>query len=96
MELIDFVFNIIKAVSPIEQEQAANLRRDLEKDLEKVITDPKHEDFDKDNFKTKILIFFRNPWVRLGMAATCIVWIKLIKDWYQGKFDENQNEQIEN
>ena len=99
MELIDFVFGIVKEISPITIEQHAQLRKEIEADISKVVTNPKLEN-GEDNphyqptLKAKILGFFRNPWVRLLLACGFLYTIKTIRDWYNGKFDE-QNEETE-
>lgn len=91
MELINFVFGVVKEISPITTEEHATLRAEIQADIEKVVTDEKSEHY-KPTLKAKILKFFRNPWVRLGMACSYLVVIKMIKDWYNGKFDDETPE----
>lgn len=95
MELINFVFGVIKEISPISPEEHAQLKREIEQDMSGVITNPKLSDGSdnpdyKPTMKAKVLHFFRNPWVRLGMAASFLLVVKSIKDWYNGKFDEQE------
>lgn len=92
MQLIDYVFGVIKEISPITQEEAAQLRHEIQADIEKVIADPNAEGY-KPTLKAKILFWFRNPWVRLGLAASFVLVVKGIKDWYNGKYDEKEIEE---
>lgn len=88
MDLINFVFGVVKEISPITQEEHATLRAEIQADVEKVVTDEKSEHY-QPTIKAKILKFFRNPWVRLVMACSFLLVIKSIKDWYNGKFDKS-------
>lgn len=90
MELINFVFGVVKEISPITQEEHATLRAEIQADIEKVVTDETSEHY-KPSLKAKILKFFRNPWIRLLMACSFLLVIKGIKDWYNGKYDENED-----
>jgi len=91
MQLIDFVFGVVKEISPISETEHSNLRSEIQADLDKVVSDESHENY-KPNLKAKILKWFRNPWVRLLMACSFLLVIKSIKDWYEGKFDENEEQ----
>lgn len=96
MQLIDFVFGVVEQISPITQSEAANLRAEINADISKVVTEPFMEDGTTPNphyvpsMKAKILHFFRNPWVRLTMAASFVIVVKGIKDWYNGKYDDKE------
>ena len=98
MQLIDFVFGVIKEISPISQEEHANLRREIELDLSKTVSNQFLEDGVtpnpnyKESVKAKVLHFFRNPWIRLTMAASFLLVIKSIKDWYEGKTNKEEEE----
>jgi len=98
MELINFVFGVVEAISPITQEESAQLRNEIQADISKVVTEPKNPDGTdnehyKPTIKAKVLHFARNPWVRLLMASMFVVVVKSIKDWYNGKYDEQQSEE---
>lgn len=100
MQLIDFVFGVIEQISPITQGEAATLRAEINADISKVVTDPFLEDGTTPNphykptIKAKILWWARNPWVRLTLAASFVIVVKAIKDWYNGKYDDQK--EIEN
>jgi hypothetical protein len=87
MELTDFVFAVLKEISPMPPEQASKLRFEIETDIQKVVTDETSEGY-QPNIKAKVLKFFRNPWVRLVLAASFLLVVKSIKDWYNGKYDQ--------
>lgn len=97
MDLINFVFGVIKEISPITTEEASQLRAEIQADIDKVVTSPTLENGQpnphyKPTMKAKILAWARNPWVRLGFAASFVIVVKSIKDWYNGKYDEQEEE----
>jgi hypothetical protein len=91
MQLIDYIFGILDATTPMTQKDSATLRAEIQADLDKVVTD-KESEFYKPTLKAKVINFFRNPWIRLGMAASFLIVCKSLKDWYNGKFDKDSEE----
>lgn len=99
MHLINFVFGVIEQISPITQEESSQLRNEIQADINKTVAEPFLEDGTTANphykatIKAKVLHFARNPWIRLLMAASFVLVVKGIKDWYNGKYDDDKKEE---
>jgi len=91
MNVVDWAFGVVEAISPISKEEAANLKSEINMDISKVVSDPTHENY-QPTMKAKVLHFFHNPWVRFALAASFVVVVKMIKDWYNGKYDQQIEE----
>lgn len=94
MDLIDFVFGVVTETTPMKDDQRSKLYNEINEDLKNTITDPTHELY-KPTLKAKVLKFFRSPWVRLGLACLYLPTIKYIKDWYNGRFDNDDDDDDE-
>lgn len=95
MQLINFVFAVIKEISPIDPTELSNLKHEIQQDIDNVVIDPKHEMYKEKPMplKARILGWFANPWVRLGMAASFLLVVKSIKDWYNSSPENNEEEE---
>lgn len=91
MKIQDWVFKVVKEISPIDEKEHAELYQEIDSRISKKVTTPGAEGY-VDDLGTKALIFFRNPWVRLFLSASFLFVIKYIKDWYNGKFDPKETE----
>lgn len=90
MNGLDFIIKIAKNISEISDEDAARLYNELDAKYGKMVTTPGAEGY-VDNWKTKVVSFFRLPETRLAMCCTHLIIIKTIKDWYNGKFDDDDD-----
>jgi len=93
MKLIDFVFGVLKETTPMDPKEHANLYAEIENDISKVVIDKENKEFYKPTIKAKVLGFFQNPWVRLGMACSFIIVVKTLRDWLNGRYDKEEVEE---
>jgi len=92
MKLIDYVFNILRETTPMDPKEHANLYSEISEDISKVVIDKDHENY-KPTLKAKILGFFQNPWVRLGLACTFVIAVKKIRDWVNSTTKDEEEEE---
>lgn len=87
MKLISFVFGVLEEVTPMDPKERGNLHAEIEADINNVVIDPDHELY-KPTMKAKVLQFFQNPWVRLGLACSFVFVVKYLRDYMNGVHDE--------
>lgn len=96
MHFVKFAFRFVEAINPMafEAEEGQKLYNEMYEKYQRVQIDPKQADY-KDDIKTKFVIFTLNPFVRFFMAGSFQVFVKLFKDWQNGRWDDNhENEQL--
>lgn len=89
MQFIDFIFNVIREVSPIDPNEASKLKAEIQTKWDDVVTDPNHPNFKQDEgLKAKFIGFTRKPEFRLFLAISFLYWVKTYRDWFEGKYDD--------